>query len=90
MPAVPTWLGSVAAGMAISSYVDAKFSLSSDVENLLSRRAAFAGLTKAGKIWTPFPLQSPPPAHTSPGWESTLFYLHPIIHTFEEGMDMGS
>lgn len=63
MSAVPTWLGAVAAGMAVSSYVDAKFNLSSDIENILSRRAAFAGLTKAGKMWTPFPL---PPAHAFP------------------------
>lgn len=75
MSAAPTWLGAVAAGMAISSYVDAKFSLSSDIENILSRRAAFAELAKAGKIQVPIFLPpSPFPQHIlSQAGKSTLF-----------------
>lgn len=48
--AASTWVGAATASTALISYLDAKLGLRNDVENLMSRRAAFAGLEKAGKV----------------------------------------
>lgn len=53
--AVSTWIGATTAVLALASYLDAKLGLSSDIKYLMSRRAAFAELKKAGnQIPSPF------------------------------------
>lgn len=45
---IPTIVGATAAAVAGASYLDARLSLWSDVNQLLSRRAVYAEVAKAG------------------------------------------